>query len=219
MKLLLSIRPKYKVALGLLMLVVILLCGVLVERNFFSRINQASASIYNDRLIPSTAIYHISDHLNQRRFAVEGFLEGNGQPALALQNDLQIHWNKTDSIIKAFEETYLVKNESRSLASLKSHLLQHSIIERKLLQQNATEGLSAYHENYNSIRHELQELSIIQTRVGQNLLDESNSLTSNAGIISHMQIIMLIITCLVVQGFILASKAISPPVKQQHHWN
>lgn len=219
MKALFSIRSKYKVAISLLMLIVILLCGVLLERSFFSRVNQTSSSIYNDRLIPSTAVYHLSDHITQRLFIAEEYAENPPAMLSATKHQLSIHEQLTDSIITAFEETYLVNSESKSLEMLKSHLAHYKYVEQEFLTTGDPEKLKATHQLYTKIRGELLKLSQIQTRVGKELLDETHSITSNAGMISQLQVVALIITCLVIQAFILASKAISSPLKQPHHLN
>lgn len=219
MKVLLAIRPKYKVAWSLLMLIIILLCGVLAERSFFSRVNEASTSIYNDRLVPSTAVYHLSDHITQRRFLAEAYVQKTSVTSADVQQQLSFHQQQMDSIITAFEETYLVKNESKSLKMLKAHLQHYSELEKDLLVAGGMQKFKAVHTTYDKIREELMELSEIQTRVGQKLLDETHSITSNAGVVSQLQVAVLIIICFVLQAFILATKAISPPIQQRHNLN
>ena len=219
MKAFFDIRPKYKIALSLLTLVILLLCGVLVERNFFSRVNEASTSIYKDRLIPSTAVYHLSDHITQRRFMLEGFLEDSKNSRNEVRDALTDHQQEMDSIVRAFEETYLVENESKSLTRLKEKLVAYTQIENSILSEKGSKGLQRLHGKYADIRTELMELSQIQTRVGQKLFNKTQNLTSNAGMVSQLQIVALIVICLITQGFILASRAISSNVKQSYNLN
>lgn len=219
MKAIFSIGPKLKIALSLLMLIVILMCGVLLERSFFSRVNEASTSIYNDRLVPSTAVYHLSDHITQRQFIVEEFVLSYPEASPVAGHKLFVHQQQTDSIITAFEKTYLVKKESKSLEALKKYLADYRKVETELLTTGDPEKLEATHYLYSDIRSELMKLSQIQTRVGQELLDETHSITSNANRLSQLQVVALIIACLVIQAFILASKVINSPLKQRHHLN
>lgn len=219
MKAIFSIRPKYKVALSLLMLIIVLLCGVLLERNLISRVNEASTSIYNDRLVPSTAVYHLSDHITQRFFIAEEYVQNYPHASPETGHQLSAHVQQSDSIISAFEKTYLVKKESKSLEALKKFLDDYRDVEKEVLTTGAPEKLAATAHLYSDIRGELMKLSQIQTRVGQELLDETHSLTSNANTLSQLQVVALIITCLVIQAFILASKAINSPLKQKHHLN
>lgn len=208
-----SIRPKSKVAITLLSMVVLMLCGVLAERYIFSRIKEASTSIVKDRLIPSTAIYHLSDHFTQRKLA----LADTTYKARSLEQQLQWHRTKEDSIIEAFEKTYLVEDEALSLGELKAHLSQYNQLEQQFLNDASTaEQLNG---EYNLMREELLELSNIQTRVGQKLQTENERLTSNADVISQILIIVIIVCCLVAQGFVLASKSIIPSIKQKHNLN
>ncbi len=219
MKALFAIRPKYKLAMILLTLIVILLCGVLAERSFFSQVNAASASIYKDRLVPSSAVYHLSDHISQRRFMLEDHVRTSQGGVRELQQKLARHQGQMDSIIVAFEETYLVKNESKSLALLKTHLEDYDRAEAILLAGSTPADLSAAREIYQQIRRELMKLSNIQTRVGQDLFEETQDISSNAGMISQIQVVALIVSCLLIQAIILASKAISSPLKQRHNLN
>lgn len=208
-----SIRPKSKVAITLLSMVVLMLCGVLAERYIFSRIKEASTSIVKDRLIPSTAIYHLSDHFTQRKLA----LADTTYKAKPLE--LLLHWHRTkeDSIIEAFEKTYLVEDEALSLGELKAHLSQYNQLEQQYLNDAST--AEQLNSEYNLMREELLELSNIQTRVGQKLQTENERLTSNADVISQILIIVIIVCCLVAQGFVLASKSIIPSIKQKHNLN
>lgn len=219
MKALFSIRPKYKIALSLLTLIVILLCGVLVERSFFSRVKEASNSIYNDRLMPSTAVYHIADHITQRRFTIEAYVLQYPKAMEETRLELALHRQQTDSIVAAFEETYLVQKESESLEIMKKYLEDYKNIEQQLLVTGNPLDLKANLRAYNNIREELKQLSQIQTNVGQDLLDETESIASNAVMLSQLQIVALILTCLIAHAFILASRAISSPLKQRHNLN
>ncbi|MDZ7848600.1 MAG: MCP four helix bundle domain-containing protein [Owenweeksia sp.] len=215
MKALFALRSKHKLALGILMMVVLLLCGVLAERSFLSRVNETSSSIYNDRLLPATFVYQLSDHLSQRRFLMAG-----KQPAKAnLAAELHTHRQAMDSLVQAFEKTYLVNDESLSLRHLKSHLQNYNRMERKLLAAANSPNQQPLYEQYGKIREELQELSAIQASVGQQLFQKTENLTSDAGVVSQLQVAMLILACLLAQVFIMASKAISSPVKQRHQWN
>lgn len=219
MKTIFSVRPKYEMALSLLVLVIILLCGVLLERSFFSRVNEASTSIYNDRLVPSAAVYHLSDHITQRFFIADEYLKNYPLKSHEVTRQLSFHEQQMDSIILEFKETYLINSESKSLEVLKDHLDHYKAVEKELLTTGNPSKLQVTHQLYRNIREELLKLSQIQTRVGKELLEETQTITSNAGMISYIQVVALIITCLVIQAFILASKAINSPIKQRHRLN
>ncbi len=219
MKKLFVIREKYKVALALLSMIILLLLGVLVERNFLSELNVNSISMFNDRLIPSIAVYHLSDHSTQRMMSTKSYLaneEANKEHAL---QEFSKHQQKEDSIVRAFEETYLVRDEDSILQLLKSHLDESYRLQQDVLNRKSNHTIADVDGIFEEIRQELQELSKIQTRVGQTLLDQSKVLASKAGVVSQFQVAILIIVCLVAQGFILASKAIAPKIKQKHHLN
>ncbi len=219
MKNLYSISSKSKVAITLLSMIILLLCGVLVERYFFSKMNEGSASMYNDRLIPSTAIFHLSDHIAQRRLLMLSKARYEDQQVEEIQKTLSWHQHKEDSIITAFEQTYLVEDESVSLEQLKAELNAYNQLEANLIASTTDSELAKLDIQYSNIREELMELSNIQTRVGQKLQTENERLTSNADVITQLLVVVLIITCLIAQAFVLASKSIIPAISQKHNLN
>ncbi len=219
MKNLYSISSKSKVAITLLSMIILLLCGVLVERYFFSKMNEGSASMYNDRLIPSTAIFHLSDHIAQRRLLMLSKARYEDQQVEEIQRTLSWHQHKEDSIITAFEQTYLVEDESVSLEQLKAELNAYNQLEANLITSPTDSELAKLDIQYSNIRKELMELSNIQTRVGQKLQTENERLTSNADVITQLLVVVLIITCLIAQAFVLASKSIIPAISQKHNLN
>tara|TARA_R110000850_G_scaffold59701_2_gene137730 strand:+ start:410 stop:1069 length:660 start_codon:yes stop_codon:yes gene_type:complete len=219
MKNLYSISSKSKVAITLLSMIILLLCGVLVERYFFSKMNEGSASMYNDRLIPSTAIFHLSDHIAQRRLLMLSKARYEDQQVEEIQKTLSWHQHKEDSIITAFEQTYLVEDESVSLEQLKAELNAYNQLEANLITSPTDSELAKLDIQYSNIREELMELSNIQTRVGQKLQTENERLTSNADVITQLLVVVLIITCLIAQAFVLASKSIIPAISQKHNLN
>ncbi len=219
MKSLYPIRSKTKVAITLLSMIILLLCGVLVERHFFSQVNKGSASIYNDRLIPSTAIYHLSDHIAQRRLILLSVTQAGAADIGKIRQQLSYHQQQEDSIITAFEQTYLVEDESISLEHLKANLGVYNQMESNMLHTTSEGDGPELASQYQKLRDELMKLSNIQTRVGQKIHNENERLTSNADVVSQLLVVVLIITCLIAQAFVLASKSIIPKVRQKHNWN
>ena len=201
------------------MLVVLLLCGVLVERNFFSKVNKASTSIYEDRLVPSVAIFHLYDHIVQRYLILNEYLRLREESSTVVKEKLLIHEKKMDSVLLAFGNTYLVANERKGLDQLRKHLQMYNRLENEMLESNEIIEIKHLNTHLDRIRTNFSGLSKIQANVGQSLLDEAHNVTSNAGMISQLQIVILIIICLITQGLILASKVIRSPIKQHHNLN
>lgn len=223
MKTLISIKPKYKLALVLLVMASLILAGLLMERKYFKNVNTSSASIYNDRLIPAIAIFHLSDHLTQRRLLVEEQI-GKGPLPEHLQTYLSDHSLAMDSILRAFEETYLVKAEFNSLELLKQYLDEYNQTEQLLLQNHRESiGSEKIHnqlqKDFENIRSELIELSAIQNLVGKELMADTKHTVAQAHNISDFQIAVLLITCIIAQMLIIASKAITPSVRQKYELN
>lgn len=222
MKISLNLKPKYKMALTLLIMVSLILGGILIERQCIKDINYSTSSIYKDRLLPATAIFHLSDHLTQRRFILEDYVEDEKKTP-GVYAELTAHSTSMDSIITAFEMTYLVHLENESLNALKENLSKYDLAEaRVLLQYSANKSNRDFEQllsNFSSIRSELIELSAIQTSVGKELMSSNAQSISQAQLVSNFQVAILLILCLIAQIFIIASKAIVSPIKQKHNLN
>lgn len=71
MKYYMQINNKAKAALLLFGMMVLLLLHHISGRKHFSDVNASVASIYNDRLVPATYLFHISEHLYENRLLIE----------------------------------------------------------------------------------------------------------------------------------------------------
>ncbi len=215
MKSFLAIKPKHKIAITLLTMILLLFGGVLLERHFLGKLNQNSVSIYADRLVPLNFVYQLSDDLYQRRLLISEKSYAPKEVDQLLQNFRK----REDSILQAFEKTYLVQEEVQALTGLKQHFREYNSLENKVVYSATGKQLQTLDDKLAVIRQDLAALGNIQYRVGQRIHENNEELSSRAGLVSQVQVVVLLITCIITQGFILAAKSIIPRMTQKHNWN
>ncbi|WP_367391405.1 MCP four helix bundle domain-containing protein [Lewinella sp. LCG006] len=212
---------KYKAAIVLLLMITMLLGGILLERHFFQKINSASTALFEDRLMPSTFVYHLTDFIHQRHRVVEKtILIPSSKPTAPTIDEISTYRQQMDSIMVAFQSTFLVKEEMMSLERLKTALKTYENVEQQLLSTPATDkNIKDLEFHLDAIRTELFMLSNIQTTVGKELLTDSDHVVATAYALNKFQISILIICCLIAQVFILRSKIVRSPIPQQPNLN
>lgn len=202
------IEQKLKAAflLGGVMLVIVLISYL--SGNNIKGIERSVASIYQDRLMPAIDIIHLTDGLYSKRLLVEKhLLKGSGENPADIREKLQKYDQKIDSLLKAYEQTYLVEQESKSFLALKNRIVEYSLLEKNIMNFSAAgyhdEGLSLFEgkggEVFQHTIGRLNELTAIQSEVGEALREASDSEVSLFKLYSTL----LILAALVVGGLII----------------
>ncbi|WP_215235656.1 MCP four helix bundle domain-containing protein [Dyadobacter linearis] len=214
------IQRKFRAAalLGGIMLVVIL-GTVLLQRNA-QGIDQSSASIYNDRLIPATTILYITENLYSKRLTLENHLfTSEGTSELPVSEQLKSYDKSIDSLIRVFEKTYLVAEEEKSLTAFKEQNSRYVHLEQEILNQcaagNVEGGKRVFAQNgalkFKEAVASLNALTNIQSDVGKDLMKESKSNMASFGVITSLQIGLAVIIGLMILVLIYDSKIIEKP--------
>lgn len=221
MKWFFNIPQKFKTSILLMVIVITVLSTSFWGNTMVLKINESFSSIYKDRLLPANELFHMSDLFYQKRLLMQEYVKNphtinNTHTTLAEKN------KQIDSILHDYEQTYLVSEESKSLIDLKGKIGELSIAENRLLQDQ--ENLSQQLEQeiiplFDEIRLELITLSKIQTTVGKELLNGSESFKANASFIHYCQLAMLLIIMIIIQGIIFSAKSIIPKKPQNFNLN
>ncbi|MGK7390558.1 MAG: MCP four helix bundle domain-containing protein [Candidatus Cyclobacteriaceae bacterium M2_1C_046] len=221
MKWFFNIPQKFKTSLLLLVIVVTVLSTSFWGNSMVLKINESFSSIYKDRLLPANELFHLSDLFYQKRLLMQEFVHKSDavDKTYAELNDKN---QQIDSILHDYEQTYLVTEESRSLIDLKGKIKQLALGENRILlnPQNSAqlieqEMIPLFHE----IRTDLIILSEIQTTVGKELLNGSETFKANSSFIHYCQLTMLLIILIIVQGIIFSAKSIIPKKPQRFNLN
>ncbi|MBC8053712.1 MAG: MCP four helix bundle domain-containing protein [Sphingobacteriaceae bacterium] len=220
------IQQKLKVAvlLGVIMAVVVLV-NLVLQKNI-SDINRSVNSIYNDRLIPATDIFYLSENLHNRQLVIEKFLYRNEHDVKHLRLSLKGYSTKIDQLVSKYEKTYLVDEESVFLNNFKKNIQQYASLEDKMLslmaQNRQTEGLRLYETEgrialQNTIS-QLSDLTTIQSAVGSKLVNDTKGIVATSNFLSDLQIALAVIIGAIITALVVSSKIINQP-QAKFKWN
>jgi hypothetical protein len=220
------IQQKLKVAvlLGVIMAAVVLF-NLILQKNI-SDINQSVTSIYNDRLIPATDLFHLSEKLYSRQLVIEKFLYRNDADLEKLRAVLTDDNVKMSQLTTKYEKTYLVDQESTSLSDYKRNVAYYLSLENQIL------ALTQANRNVEAIKlyetvgrpalertiRQLSDLSEIQSTVGSKLVSDSRGIVATSNFLSTLQMVLAIVIGGIITALIVSSKMISQP-QAKFKWN
>ncbi len=214
------IQQKFKAAVLLGGIMVLIIGATLISRYNVEGIDESFSSIYKDRLVPATTILYLTENLYRKRLSLENYLysEAHHSPA-DVRAQLRAHDRSIDSLILLFEKTYLVDEEAKSLSGFKSQIANYAKLENQVLAlciagsfAEAKQLFSAPGSStFESTILNLNELAAIQSTIGKDLVKASKVNVASFGIISFLQISLAIVTGLVVIVLIRNSQIIQKP--------
>lgn len=215
-----SIKQKTKVAV---LLFCIMVCTILIrilEDHSIKNMGNAFTSLYNDRLIPATDLFYISESIYAKRFLVDSHLNSAEVDATLAQKLAKQNTN-IDLLLKKYEQTYLVKLEKNQLKQLKTKLIENKAIEKTILQipSNATTETKLNFnkiasQSYQEIFENLTALTKIQTKVGEELIKESKSIIAGSNLYSNIQLVLAVVIGVLIVSIMFTSNVIK--VKQEN---
>jgi hypothetical protein len=218
------IQQKFKVILLLTIMIVLIGFTNYIEQKNMEQMEESFTSIYYDRLIPATEIFHLTENLFNKRIILQPFVNTSTPIPPDEKDQLEKYHSDIDERIARFEKTFLVQHESSSLTKFKAHVAECQLIEDEIadhLRANrSAEALTLYHQKFqpkfSEILKNLEELSMIQTSVGMDILKESKSTISNSDLMLTLQVITAIVIGLFVHGLIIASRVANLNDKNFH---
>lgn len=179
------------------LLVSVVLLGVLAH-NLWGRTNvraldSSVSAIYDDRLLPATYVFHLTDHMYRKRLLWrEAEQPGRGEVArMALDG----HDAAIDTLVKEFEATYLVDEESQALKGFKSSWAACRDMEQRWVAGPSPELSVAMNGEFDRALRQLRLLSEIQQHVGQDLKKGSQSTAASSRLVSELEVALLVIAC------------------------
>lgn len=219
MKFAYSLKQKTKIAL---LLFLIMACTILIrvlEDRSIKNMEKAFSSLYNDRLVPATDIFYISEKLYAKRFLLETFVysDKNKLNPQQLNNKLRAYDREIDTLLAKYEKTFLVKNEKNHLTDLKVKLLENKVFEKNILLNANSIDKTALRKMYDNNAEQsfigistlLSQLTKIQTVVGEELRVESQKIVSGTNLYSTMQLILAIIIGILIVSIVFTSNVMN----------
>lgn len=192
------IKYKIKAAILLLVIMATILLGNLYERKNFNTLDQSISSIYQDRLIPATYIYELSNHLYEKRLLQEHYAEYDHK---RLHAKVAEHDAAINNLLSDYEKTYLTEEESLHWTSLKSALFnynkQYGIALANI--RNEVPGINSKQltDNFNDMMVELDALSNIQAGVGRNIEKDSHAIVTGSVLPAYFENSLLVVLGLI----------------------
>jgi hypothetical protein len=210
-----GVRSRVKAAL---LSIVIVLAAILTnrwERSNLRSWDDSFSAIYDDRLVPETYIFQLTDQLYRKRL----LWSEAAQPdrAHAVRAALSKHDAVIDGLVKGFEATQLVDAESRALKELKARVAACRALEARWLATPSEELHAALVGEFDEALSHLSLLSRIQEQVGRELKTGSKSLLSSSTFLYQLEMALLVVMGLLIQflvpttGAAEAPKPIEPP--------
>lgn len=190
-----QIKNRSKAALLLAAVIVLITLNNLWERKRYSSLEHSMASIYQDRLLPSTYLYEISSHLYQKKI----LLENSAGAADQWSKGIGEHDRAIDGLVKNYELTYLTDTEKKQWALFKAHLKTYNREEKKNLSSSHDASYIPVANQYlldNSFTAgiaSLNHLSQIQAGEGKNLQHRSKGIIDGSLLASHFEMALLIV--------------------------
>jgi len=171
---------RFRLAGLLLVMTVAILASKVLEERYIDSLREDCASLFRDRLIPATTLFHLSDDIHRKRHILvrhlsSGVDEGHG--SAGHDRPTEYTMGRRDAsigrLVVAIENTYLVDEESRLLEALKTTLARYRELERDLLERHRRGEAVAYggeiQAAFDEVRQELLGLTEVQEDVGQQL--------------------------------------------------
>jgi hypothetical protein len=225
MKWMYRVEEKNKPAVLLLVIVITIVASNFLEKKFITDMGKSISSIYKDRLVPSAGLFQINDLMFTKRLLLEEYLiNPDEQGRKEVSRQLQICNVRVDSLIRAYEATYLVEEESRQLKDFKRKVREYNMLEGVYVSGQPARGhLRGYTAQmgplFKQMHGELMSLSRIQTAEGLALLEGSEAISGSASLIGNLQIAMVVVIALAVQALLHTSRSLIPKKLQNFRLN
>ena len=219
MKFAYSLKQKTKIAILLFLIMACTILIRLLEDRSIKNMEKAFTSLYNDRLVPATDLFYISEKLYAKRFLLETFVysDQNKLSAQELNAKLKTYDKHIDTLLAKYEQTFLVKNEKNHLTELKAKLLENKIIEKNMLLNANSLDKTALRRLYDSnaeksfldISNTLSQLTKVQTVVGEQLKEESQKIVRGTNLYSTLQLLIAIVIGALIVSILAASNVMN----------
>jgi len=206
MKLAYHIKQKTKIAF---LLFGIMVCTILIriaEDKSIENIGDKIKSMYNDRLIPATDLFYISESIHAKRIFTDNYLKN----LTVDHQNVKSHNLKIEDLLKKYERTFLTAEEKKELNAFKSAYAIHLSLEKKLYNSvGPIDYTGAMDRSYHNLFMQLNRLTAIQSQVGKELISNVQTTLNGTQIYTNLQYLLSILIGLMVMGLLLASKVVN----------
>lgn len=177
------IKHKVKATAILFIIILVVVFAQASNRVSVSDLDKSVSSLHQDRLMPATYIFDISNHLYQKRLAQE---HATNSPSVTADHDESII-----GLIKSYESTYLTVNEKKAWSDFKASLDEYNT-------HYASAGYNTpeYDKAFNNVIASLSALNHIQIGESNNIQQQSKSIVGNTNMLFEFEAAILILLSL-----------------------
>jgi hypothetical protein len=183
---------RFRLAVVLLAMFLVLVAGKLWEDALVERLRGDCSSLFADRLLPATTLFHLGDEMHLKQRTLERLVSGSGVDVAEVQYQLGKHDARLEMLTHDIEQTYLVVDESRHLQAFRAALGAYQQAERALLKRRAAGEPVRYDAAldaaFGRVRSELLALTSVQEAVGKQLRDQSVASASSVLSLLYFQL-------------------------------
>ncbi|RIV17741.1 hypothetical protein DYU11_31040 [Fibrisoma montanum] len=189
-------RSPLRLTLLIVSLLGLILTSIFLSRRSVHQIQEASASIYKDRLVPTAIIARLTSQVYQKRILLEPYVLGQTKPqASNVASSLDRLNRQIDSLLTEFGQTKLTPKEADQFNRLKQRLAVYNQLEGEIT-NNLTDlpkanqiffvgtGRTAFGE----VSQTLADLSTLQVTVGEELVSQSRGQSNYIYVLTAIQI-------------------------------
>lgn len=196
-----STHSPLRLTVLVLSLLGLILTSIFLTRRSVHQIQEASASIYKDRLVPTAIIAQLSARVYQKRLVLETYVLGKTKRnASSVGSTLNRVNRQVDSLLTEFGQTKLTRREADRFNRLKQRLTVYNQLEGELT-TNLSDAPKAQavlfagtgNTAFGQITQTLAELSTIQLTVGEELVDQSRGQTNYLYVLTALQIGLVLV--------------------------
>lgn len=218
-----SIKQKTKAAVILAVVLGLILLTNLWERQQFKQLEQSFASMYEDRLMAESYLFHLYENLREKEEVIrKSALKGVDD---TVKSQLRNYNKKQGEIIDRYAQTYLTPDEKTHFQQLQNIFSNIDALEKDIYQL-ADEQLLNPELAETHLRHvenafsTISQLSDIQTLEGEHLRTKSKQIFLGSISVSHFEMTIVIVLAVIIQVLIFSSKTITKVQKPENaSWN
>lgn len=191
-----AIKRKITAALILLVVMLVVLLTNLSERKNATAISTAVASMYKDRLLVEGYIFDYARALHK----IEEVIESSAPPG-SKYNSAGKELTEIAHLSALYEKTTLTPDEKVHFTAFQKQVgkLEDMLREARIAEADAAN---------NKANEELFALSEIQIREGKAAMDKVTSASSFSGVVSEIELVVLIVLAIIIQILVLTSKGL-----------
>ncbi|WP_037319642.1 MCP four helix bundle domain-containing protein [Salegentibacter sp. Hel_I_6] len=202
MKDLYSIKPKKRKRLILVLSVffALLLLTEFIEKRSLKSIDEDFSSLYQDRLLPASQMYELSELLHEKRMLFENVNDNSGVVKFNLA-EITAYNNQIDQVLHDYGKTYLVNKEEVYFKDFKKHYQEYLILENTII-NNLQEGAynkADYLINKNAedffkiLNLDLHNIASVQPEVGKQLMAHYKTSSGITSLLYYFKIALTIL--------------------------